>query len=46
MSALVIIVIFLLMGICGSWIMDQVDRFLSKYVGEEGADESESEGSA
>lgn len=38
MSSLLIIIIFLLMGACGSRIMDLVDRFLSRYVREEDAD--------
>ena len=32
MKDVLLIVTFLLTGICGYWIMDQVDRFLNEHV--------------
>ena len=41
MKDALLILSFLLIGICGYWIMDQVDRFLNEHVKgeEEEADE-------
>ena len=43
MTDALLIVIFLLTGIYGSWIMDRVDRFLNEHVKgeEEEADEQQ-----
>ena len=44
MTDLFMIVIFLLTGICGWWVMGRVDHFLNEYVkGEEGEGEEEDE---
>ena len=37
MTVVLFIVIFLLAGILGEWIMGRVDRFLNKYISEEEA---------
>ena len=41
MTDILLIFAFVLMGVFGYWIMDQVDRFLDEHVKGEGEEEDE-----